>query len=182
MTAAFGSDAALTARYEVWLYMRQPPRGDDHSSQNQASTVGNAERAGNSAEKARVETLLHEEVTKAIIDAFFAVYNKLGFGFLESVYCAALAYELRKRGHRVVRELSVPVFYDGHPIARYRIDFVVDDVVVVEVKSTDVLSPRGRRQLMNCLKATPLEVGLLLHFGPEPKFQRIVASKEFHRP
>ena len=160
--------------------MRRTPSEDDSSS-TKAPTALNAEKAGNSAEKARVEPLLYENITKAIIDAFFAVYNKLGFGFLESVYCAALAYELRKRGHRVAREIAVPVFYDGHEIAKYRIDFVVDNAVVIEVKSTEVLNPRARRQLMNCLKATPLEVGLLLHFGPEPKFQRLVASKEFRR-
>jgi hypothetical protein len=105
-------DAGETPRQEIGSMRRTP--SDDDSSSRTASTASNAEKAGNSAEKARVEPLLHENVTKSIIDAFFAVYNKLGFGFLESVYCAALAYELRKRGHRVAREFAVPVFYDGH--------------------------------------------------------------------
>lgn len=169
----------MTRRDEI-APMRKKP-SDEGSSGEKELLALSAEPAGNSAETARVEPLLHEALSKAIIDAFFAVYNKLGFGFLESVYCAARAYELRKRGHRVAREFAVPVLYDGREIARNRIDFVVDDLIVVEVKSTEVLNPRARRQLMNCLRATPLEVGLLLHFGPEPKFHRLVASKEFYR-
>ena len=153
----------------------------DNSSREERSTALNADTAGNHAERARGQRLLYENVTKSIIDAFYTVYNKLGFGFLESVYCDALVYELEKRGHRVAREFLVPVFYDGRAIARYRIDLVVDNVVVVELKSTEVLHPSDRRQLLNCLKATPLEVGLLVHFGPSPKFYRLVASKEFRR-
>lgn len=144
----------------------------------QGSSIPNAEKSRNGTEtspKQQRRELLHEKITKSIIDAFFAVYNKLGFGFLEKVYCAALMLELRRRGHKVAREVNVPVFYDGCAIARYRIDFIVDDVVVVEVKSTERLNPNDHRQLMNSLRATPLEVGLLLHFGPNPKHYRIFA-------
>lgn len=150
----------------------RPPSRDDDSVPRTASTAFNDERAGKGQGKAR-KKLLHAEVTQAIIDAFFAVYNKLGFGFLENVYCGALILELRRRGHSVAREVLVPVFYDGVVVARYRMDLVVDDCVVVEVKSTEVLNPNDQRQLLNYLRATPLEVGLLLHFGPRPKFYRV---------
>ena len=106
---------------------------------------------------------------------FLVVYNKLGFGFLENVYSGALLLESKRRGHHVAREVSVPILYDGVQIARYKMDFIVDDLVVVEVKSSAVLSPTDRRQVLNYLRATELEVGLLLHFGPTPKFYRIAA-------
>jgi GxxExxY protein len=151
---------------------------DEDSSAPEASRNLNAEAAGNGAGTTRIGQLLYEDVTRTIIAAFYTVYNKLGYGFLENVYCAALALELRRRGHKAAREVTVPVFYDGEQIAKYRADFVVDDVVLLEVKSTAQLSPNNHRQLLNCLRATPLEVGLLLHFGPEPKFHRIMSSRK----
>jgi len=129
--------------------MDQSSLSDDGSSQAPAFTVLNAETAGTHAETPRIEGLLHQGVTESIIGAFYDVYNALGFGFLENVYCGALTYELRHRGHRVAREVSVPVFYKGVQIAKYKIDFVVNDVVVVELKSTEVLNPSDQRQLLN---------------------------------
>lgn len=150
---------------------------DDDSVATPASTAFNDERAGKGRETAR-KKLLYADVTQAIIDAFFFVYNKLGYGFLENVYVGALILELRRRGHSVAREVLVPVFYDGVVVARYRMDLIVDDCVVVEVKSTEVLNPHDQRQLLNYLRATPLEVGLLLHFGPRPKVHRVAAPNE----
>jgi len=138
----------------------------------------NDETAGNCHETARIELkseLLHAEITRVIIECFFAVYNKLGFGFLENVYCGALMLELKRRGHKVAREVLVPVLYEGVQIGRYKMDFIVDDLVVVEVKSGAVLGPTDRRQVLNYLRATELEVGLLLHFGPAPKFYRVAS-------
>lgn len=150
---------------------------DDDSVPRTASTAFNDEEAGKGQERAR-KKLLYADLTQAIIDAFFVVYNKLGFGFLENVYVGALVLELRRRGHSVAREVLVPVFYDGVVVARYRMDLIVDDCVVVEVKSTEVLNPNDQRQLLNYLRATPLEVGLLLHFGPRPKVHRVAAPNE----
>ena len=150
---------------------------DDDSVRRTASTAFNGEEAGKGQETAR-KKLLHADVTQAIIDAFFAVYNKLGFGFLENVYVGALILELRRRGHSVAREVLVPVFYDGVVVARYRMDLIVDECLVVEVKSTELLNPNDQRQLLNYLRATPLEVGLLLHFGPRPKVYRVAAPNE----
>jgi GxxExxY protein len=98
---------------------------------------------------------------------------------LESLYLAALERELRMRGHRVARELSVRVMYKGDEIGMQRSDMVVDDIHVVEAKSTHVLHESASRQLHNYLRATNLEVGLLVHFGRKAQFFRIVCEKEF---
>lgn len=120
--------------------------------------------------------MLEEAVTKSIIGAFYTVYNELRFGFLESVYAAALSEVLRERGHAVVREAAVSVWFRGKPIAAQRLDMLVDGRVIVEIKSVEVLHQSAHRQLLNYLRATSLEVGLLLHFGPEPRFYRAVHS------
>ena len=116
--------------------------------------------------------LLHADLTHAIIGAFYAVYNTLGFGFLERIYMNALERELIAKGHRVDRETFVNIWYKGECIGRQRLDMVVDDTVVVESKSTYDLRPNATRQLKNYLCASKYEVGLLLHFGPKPKFFR----------
>jgi GxxExxY protein len=118
--------------------------------------------------------LIEERLTYSINGAFFEVYNTLGFGFLEHPYVAALERELRERGHDVARELSVPIFYKGHELVTQRLDMVVDRKILVEVKATYKLHKAARRQVYNYLKATRLEVGLLLHFGPAPKIYRLV--------
>ena len=119
--------------------------------------------------------LAEERLTHLIIGAFFRVYNRLGYGFLEHVYAAALERELVGLGLRVGREYWVRSYYDGLELCQQRLDFVVDDKVVVELKSTVELRRAAPRQLLNYLRATNLEVGLLLHFGPEAKFYRLFA-------
>lgn len=122
--------------------------------------------------------LLEEELTRSVIGGFFKVYNGLRFGFLEHNYAKALTIELCKRGHTVEREKNVTVFYDGQPLSDQRMDMVVDNKLVVEIKSTAVLSPHAMRQLHNYLRATNLELGLLLHFGPKAKFYRVVVTND----
>ena len=117
--------------------------------------------------------LAHERLTHSVIGAFFEVYNVLGFGFLEQIYAAALTRELRARGHRVECEVSVPVLYKGVVIGCQRIDLLVDRAVVVETKATHALHASAKRQVYNYLRGTGLGVGLLLHFGPEPRFYRV---------
>jgi len=119
---------------------------------------------------------LGEDSTHSIIGAFYAVYNALGFGLLESVYSAALQHELRARGHWVDREFWVDVVYRGEPVAGQRIDLLVDRQVVLEVKASEELPRFARRQLLSYLTCTHLELGLILHFGPEPKFYRMVST------
>ena len=124
--------------------------------------------------------LIEEKLTYAIIGAGFEAYNALGYGFLEHVYVMALERELLERGHRVSRELAVPVFYKGQELCTQRLDMVVDGKVVVEVKATRSLAEDAVRQLSNYLRSTRLEVGLLIHFGPKGLGRfRVVQSNEF---
>ena len=121
--------------------------------------------------------LIHEELTQFVIGAFYEVYNTLGFGFLEHIYKAALEHELRARGHRIAHEMWVTVFFKGITLGKQRLDLVVDEKLVVELKSTYDLRPGALRQLHNYLCAKHLQVGLFLHFGPEPKFYRMVSTR-----
>jgi GxxExxY protein len=118
--------------------------------------------------------LIEERLTHSVIGAFFDVYNTLGYGFLEHLYVRAMEQELCARGHRVAREVSVRVMYNGIVLGLQRLDLIVDDKLVVEAKASSELHKSASRQLYNHLRATNLKVGLLLHFGPEPTFHRII--------
>jgi GxxExxY protein len=118
--------------------------------------------------------LIDERLTHSVIGAFYEVYNTLGCRFLEHLYENALERELRARGHRVGREVYVVVHYKGEELGRQRIDMIVDERLVVEIMSTHELHSSATRQIYNHLKATNLELGLLLHFGPKPDFHRIL--------
>ena len=122
--------------------------------------------------------LIEEKLTHSILGAFFEVYNELGYGFLEHLYVMALERELLARGHSVAREIGVQVTYKGEELGYQRLDMIVDGKVVVEAKSTHDLPESATRQLHNYLRATSLEVGILLHFGPEPKFFRLVNQRK----
>lgn len=111
-------------------------------------------------------SLPHEDLTRIIIGAFYYVYNTLGCGFLESVYTAALVEVLTSRGYRVRTEVWVPIWFEGKMIARHRLDMLVEETIIVEVKACESLHERATRQLTNYLAATRLDVGLILHFGP----------------
>ena len=126
--------------------------------------------------------LIEGDITGAIIRAFYRVYNRLGFGFLESVYCEAFAIELESQGLSFEREAKIDVFYDGQRIGHFKADFLVEQRVVVEVKSTEHLAYASERQLLNALRASTKEVGLLLHFGPKPVFKRAVHSSASAAP
>ena len=122
--------------------------------------------------------LIHERLTYSVIGAFYEVYYTLGFGFLEHVYVSALTRELQNRNHEIGREVSVPVLYKGEEVARQRMDMIVDQQVVIEVKSTRTLHDGSVRQVENYLRATSLELGLLLHFGPRPRFYRVICTNK----
>jgi GxxExxY protein len=124
------------------------------------------------------EPLIEEQLTESVIGAYYDVYNTLGFGFLEQVYTMALERELRARGHAVSREVYVSVRYKDEELCKQRIDMIVDDRLIIETKSTELLHKSALRQVYNYLRATQLQVGLLLHFGPEPAFYRQVHSHE----
>lgn len=116
----------------------------------------------------------HEELTERIIGAFYAVYNTLGYGFLEKVYENALCMEFENRGLPFSRQVQIKVRYGSRVVGEYVADLVVDDLVIVELKAVKTLLPPHEAQLLNYLKATKYEVGLLLDFGPAAKFVRKV--------
>ena len=114
----------------------------------------------------------HTDITELIIKAFYTVYNTLGYGFLEKVYRNALVIELRKLGLQVVAEARIVVYYDAQVVGEYFADLLVAGTVIVELKAVKTLLEAHEAQLLNYLKATPYEVGLLLNFGPQPKIKR----------
>ena len=122
--------------------------------------------------------LLEEQLTRSIIGAFYEVYIALGYGFLEHLYVLALEQELLARGHKVARQVSVHVYYKGRQLGQQRLDMIVDDRIIIEIKSTADLHAGAHRQLRSYLQGTRLELGLLLHFGPEAKFYRVIASNQ----
>jgi len=124
----------------------------------------------------------HEEITARIIRAFYTVYNTLGYGFLEKVYENALAIELRKNGLSVCQQMAIEVRYNGAVVGEYFADLVVEGLVNVEIKATRTLAAEHEAQLLNYLKATGYEVGLLLNFGPEPEVRRKVYDNVLKRP
>ncbi len=114
----------------------------------------------------------HNELSKGIIGAFYDVYNALGYGFLEKVYENALAIELHRRGFNVAQQKAIRVHYRNQLVGKYFADLVVNDLIILELKAARALAPEHEAQLLNYLKATPYEVGLLLNFGPQPKHKR----------
>jgi GxxExxY protein len=120
--------------------------------------------------------LIEGRLTHSVIGAFYEAYNELRYGFREHVYSLALEHELLARGHGVSRELAVPIFYKGEELTSERLDFIVDERLVVELKSTAILPRGAERQLLSYLRASRLEVGLLLHFGPVARFYRLACS------
>ena len=127
---------------------------------------------------------LHSEITEKIIGAFYEVYNKLGYGFLEKVYENALLIEFRKRRLVCSPQLPIKVFYDNLQVGYYLADIVVDDKVIVEIKAAESLSEEHEAQLTNYLRASNIEVGMLLNFGKKAAYKRKVFSSQYknHNP
>jgi GxxExxY protein len=120
----------------------------------------------------------HADITGKIIGAFFKVYNTLGYGFNEKVYENALATELREAGLTAVKHQEIVVYYDSEGVGDYRADIIVNDVVIVELKAARELAEEHEAQLLNYLKATTIEVGLLLNFGVKAEHKRKVYDNE----
>lgn len=115
---------------------------------------------------------LHQDITEKIIKAFYQVYNTLGYGFLERVYQKALLIELRKMGLICKEEYPVKVYYNEMQVGDYRADIIVENKVIIENKASESLCDDHEYQLINYLKATEIEIGLLLNFGKKPEFKR----------
>lgn len=122
--------------------------------------------------------MLYEDKTHKIIQAFYKVYNTLGYGFLEKVYQNAMLIELRRLGFQCLSEQPVKVYYEGFQVGDYRADIIVDDCIIIENKAAERLAEENEFQLINYLKATEIEVGLLLNFGKKPEFKRKIFTND----
>ncbi len=125
-----------------------------------------------------MDELLHTDLTDKIIKAYYKVYNALGYGFLEKVYENALLIELLAMGLLVEQQKPIKVFYGQHPVGEYFADLLIEGTVILELKAVEALHYSHEAQLQNYLRATEVEVGLLLHFGHKPEFKRKVFSNK----
>lgn len=118
--------------------------------------------------------LLEGDLTGRIIKCFYRVYDTLGFGFLESVYQQAMLLELAAEGLAATAEAAIEVWYRDRKIGHFRADILVEGRVIVEIKASELLPTDARKQILNYLRGSRVEVGLLLHFGPKASFQRLI--------
>jgi GxxExxY protein len=125
------------------------------------------------------ENFKHSDITEKIIKAYYNVYNKLGYGFLEKVYENSMFIELTSMGLAVTKQKQITVFYEGREVGEYFADLYVNNLVIVELKAAEGLCADHEAQLINYLKATDIEVGLLLNFGKKPEFKRKVFTNSF---
>jgi GxxExxY protein len=122
--------------------------------------------------------MLHENLTEKIIKCFYNVYNTLGFGFLEKVYENALLIELKKEGLNVSKQFPIKVYYNNCVVGEYFADITVNDCIILELKAAEVLIEEHELQLINYLKATEIEIGLLLNFGKKPEIRRKIFTND----
>lgn len=123
--------------------------------------------------------LIHEEITDKILHAFFkVVYPQLGYGFLEKVYENSMCIALKSMGLKVQQQARIDVYFQDQNVGEYFADLLVEDAVIVELKAAPRLIQDNQAQLLNYLRATPYEVGLLLNFGPKPEFIRRVYAND----
>jgi len=125
------------------------------------------------------ENYKHSEITEQIIKAFYNVYNTLGYGFLEKVYENAMVIELKKMGLNAVSQQPVKVYYEGYKVGVYFADLLVENKVMLELKTAEAIASENEAQLINYLKATDIEIGLVLNFGKKPQFKKKAFSNEF---
>ncbi|MBC8416435.1 MAG: GxxExxY protein [Candidatus Cloacimonetes bacterium] len=122
--------------------------------------------------------MLHEDITEKILAAFFNVYNTLGYGFLEKVYENSLVIKLKQLGFSVKKQKNIKVYFEEHIVGDYFADLIINSKVIIKIKAVDKLCDEHKFQLINYLKATNMEVGLLLNFGKKPEFKRAIFSNE----
>ena len=123
----------------------------------------------------------HKEMTAEIINSFYKVFNTLGYGFLEKVYKNALSIELKKKGFYCERQKPITVFYDNEIVGEYYADLLINNEIIIELKACETLILEHEIQIVNYLKATKMEVGLLLNFGKKPEIKRKIYSNEFKK-
>ncbi|BDU25921.1 GxxExxY protein [Flavobacterium sp. GSB-24] len=116
--------------------------------------------------------LLHQELSEIIIKTFYEVYNELGYGFLDRVYQNSLYLELKSKGLKVEAQKKIEVYYKGIEVGQYYADLIVEDLIILELKAADCIVKEFENQILNYLRGTNCEVGLLLNFGAKPEFRR----------
>jgi GxxExxY protein len=116
----------------------------------------------------------HGDITQKVIGVFYDVYNELGYGFLESVYQKALGLALNGAGLHVCAPIKISVWFRGTKVGYFEGDMLVEKCVLLELKATRALDSSHQAQLLNYLRATDIEIGLLLNFGPKPEFKRLL--------
>ena len=119
-------------------------------------------------------SLLHQSITNTILKVYYEVYNELGHGFLEKVYQNAMYFELKARGLKVESQKEIKVYFKQQLVGEYYSDLILENKVIIELKATEVLMNAHVAQTINYLKATPIEIGMLLNFGSEPEFKRLI--------
>jgi len=122
--------------------------------------------------------ILHKSITDIILKVYYEVYNELGYGFLEKVYQNAMYFELQSLGYKVEAQKQIKVYFKKQLVGEYYSDLLVEDKVIVELKATELLMNVHIAQIMNYLKVTPIEVGLLLNFGEKPEFKRFIYTND----
>ena len=120
----------------------------------------------------------HWDLCHDIVEIYYAVYNELGYGFLEAVYEEALEIALKEAGFQVGRQVDTPIWFRGRRIGKYKADLIVNDAVLLELKAARILDREHEAQVLNYLRATDIEVALLLNFGPKPTFRRLVFEND----
>lgn len=123
----------------------------------------------------------HQELTKSIIGIYYNVYNELGYAFLEKVYHRAMIIELNKNGYEVEHEKKIEVFYKNEVVGTYIPDLIINKSVILELKCVEYLIEAHENQLINYLKATECEVGLVLNFGKDPQFKRKIFTNDLKK-
>ena len=116
--------------------------------------------------------LKHKELTDGILKTFYEVYNELGYGFLEKVYQNSMYIELKNKGYKVEAQNKIKVCYKGTEVGEFYADLIVENLIILELKAVDYIVKDFENQILNYLRSTDCEVGLLLNFGKKPKFRR----------
>ncbi|MFV8268896.1 GxxExxY protein [Flavobacterium sp. GT2N3] len=121
---------------------------------------------------------LHKSLSDSILKVYYEVYNELGFGFLEKVYQNAMYFELKSQGHKVEAQKQIKVYYKSQLVGDYFADLLIEDSIILELKACGCLMDEHKAQLLNYLKATEVEIGLLLNFGTTPEFKRSIYTND----
>jgi GxxExxY protein len=116
--------------------------------------------------------LKYREITEKILSCFYNVYNELGYGFLEKVYENSLLYELKQNGLKCIKQKPIKAYYKSQVVGEYFADLVVENKIILELKAVESIKKEHEHQLVNYLRSTDMNIGLLLNFGKKPEFKR----------